>query len=107
MLRRFAISSLLLVTGFSAGLVLTGRMRTASESLAETQVPAATPGAPARGPKIERGQGHVYGPSVTTPSGTTFTLTGTSAAPTSLTVKGIPASAVVVKKDAFSTATFG
>ena len=68
---------------------------------------SATPGAPARGPKIERGQGHVYGPSVKTPSGTTFTLVGTSAEPTSLTVKGIPASAVVVKKDAFSTATFG
>ncbi len=48
MLRRFAISSLLLVTGFSAGLVLTGRMRTASESHAETQLPAGTPGAPAR-----------------------------------------------------------
>ena len=48
MLRRFAISSLLLVTGFSAGLVLTGRMRTASESQAETQVPAGSPGAPAR-----------------------------------------------------------
>jgi poly(beta-D-mannuronate) C5 epimerase len=68
---------------------------------------SATPGAPARGPKIERGQGHVYGPGVTTPSGTTVTLTGTSAAPTSLTVKGIPASDVIVKKDAFSTATFG
>jgi poly(beta-D-mannuronate) C5 epimerase len=67
---------------------------------------SATPGAPARGPKFERGQGHVYGPTVTTPSGTTFTLTGTSAVPTSLTVKGIPASAVAVKKDAFSTATF-
>ena len=67
---------------------------------------SATPGAPARGPKIERGQGHVYGPSVTTPSGTTFTLVGTSAVPTSLTFKGIPASAVTVKKDAFSTATF-
>ena len=40
MLRRFALSSLLLVTGFSAGLVLTGRMRSASESHAETQLPA-------------------------------------------------------------------
>jgi serine protease Do len=48
MLRRFAISSLLLVTGFSAGLVLTGRMRSASESHAETQLPAAAPGGPIR-----------------------------------------------------------
>jgi poly(beta-D-mannuronate) C5 epimerase len=68
---------------------------------------SATPGAPARGPKFERSKGTVYGPTVATPSGTTFTLVGTSAAPTSLTVKGIPASAVTVKKDAFSTATFG
>jgi parallel beta-helix repeat protein len=67
---------------------------------------SATPGALARGPKFERSQGSVYGPSVTTPGGTTFTLTGTSAVPTSLTVKGIPASSVAVKKDAFSTATF-
>jgi Do/DeqQ family serine protease len=48
MLRRFAISSLLLVTGFSAGLVLTGRMRSASESHAETQLPAGAPGAATR-----------------------------------------------------------
>jgi hypothetical protein len=49
MLRRFAISSLLLVTGFSAGLVLTGRMRSASESHAETQCAgrAAAPHRPA------------------------------------------------------------
>jgi Do/DeqQ family serine protease len=47
MLRRFAISSLLLVTGFSAGLVLTGRMRSASESHAQTPLPGA-PGAPTR-----------------------------------------------------------
>jgi serine protease Do len=48
MLRRFAISSLLLVTGFSAGLVLTGRMRSASESRAETQLPAGGASAPTR-----------------------------------------------------------
>jgi Do/DeqQ family serine protease len=48
MLRRFAISSLLLITGFSAGLVLTGRMRTASESRAETQLPAGAPGTTTR-----------------------------------------------------------
>lgn len=68
---------------------------------------SATPGAPTRGPKFERSKGSVYGPTVTTPSKTTFTLVGTSAAPTSLSFKGIPASAVTVKKDAFSTATFG
>jgi Do/DeqQ family serine protease len=54
MLRRFAISSLLLVTGFSAGLVLTGRMRSASESRAETQLPAGATGAarPAASPSL-------------------------------------------------------
>jgi parallel beta-helix repeat protein len=66
----------------------------------------ATPGAPARGPRFERSQGSVYGPSVTTPAGTTFTLRGATGAPTSLTFTGIPATAVTVSKDAFSTATF-
>ncbi len=36
MLRRVGLSSILLVAGFTAGLVVTGRMRTASESRAET-----------------------------------------------------------------------
>ena len=67
---------------------------------------SATPGAPARGPRFERSQGSVYGPSVTTPKGTTFTLRGATGATTSLTFTGIPASAVTVGKDAFSTATF-
>jgi parallel beta-helix repeat protein len=67
---------------------------------------SATPGTAALGPRFERSQGSVYGPSVTTPKGTTFTLRGTSAATTSLTFTGIPASAVTVNKDAFSTATF-
>ena len=49
MLRRLALSSLLVVAGFMAGLVVTGRMRTSTESSAEAQrtVPAA-PGTPAR-----------------------------------------------------------
>ena len=42
---------------------------------------SATPGAPARGPKFERSQGSVYGPTVTTPKGTTFTLRGATGAP--------------------------
>jgi parallel beta-helix repeat protein len=67
---------------------------------------SATPGAPARGPRFERALGHTYGPNVSTPSGTTFILRGTSALPTSVAVKGIPASAVKVDKDAFSTATY-
>jgi parallel beta-helix repeat protein len=66
---------------------------------------SATPGAPARGPKFERSQGGVYGPTVTTPKGTTFTLRGATGAPTALTITGIPASDVIVSKDAFSTAT--
>ncbi|MEO8259596.1 MAG: trypsin-like peptidase domain-containing protein [Acidobacteriota bacterium] len=55
MLRRFTISSLLLVTGFSAGLVLTGRMRSASESRAETPAPTGVieaPAAPAAAPSL-------------------------------------------------------
>ncbi len=67
---------------------------------------SARPGAPARGPRFERSHGSVYGPGVVTPAGTTFTLRGTSAARTSLTFTGTPASAVTVNKDAFSTATF-
>jgi serine protease Do len=37
-MKRFVPAAVLLVTGFVAGLVLTGRMRSASESLAETSV---------------------------------------------------------------------
>jgi serine protease Do len=48
MFRRVALSSLLLVAGFSAGLVVTGRMRIATESLAETPRSVATEGVPAR-----------------------------------------------------------
>lgn len=65
------------------------------------------PGAPARGPKFERAQGHVYDRSVATPTGTTFTLRGTSAARTTVQFRGVPAGAVTVSKDAYSTATFG
>jgi mannuronan 5-epimerase len=65
-----------------------------------------TPGAPARGPRIERGAGHVYDSSVATPAGTTFTLRGTAAVPTSVEFRGIPSTAITVSKDAFSTATF-
>ena len=64
------------------------------------------PGALTRGPKFERAAGHVFGP-VTMPSGTTtFTLRGTSAVKTTLAIKGIPASAVKIDKDAYSSATF-
>jgi len=64
------------------------------------------PGALTRGPKFERAAGHVFGP-VTMPSGTTtFTLRGTSAVKTTLAIKGTPASAVKIDKDAYSSATF-
>ena len=64
------------------------------------------PGTLTKGPKFERADGHRFGP-VTMPSGTTtFTLRGTSTVKTSLTIKGIPASAVKIDKDAYSTATF-
>lgn len=65
-----------------------------------------TPGAPARGPRFDRAAGHVYDRTVTTPAGTTFTLRGTAAQPTGVEFRGIPASAVKISKDAFSTATF-
>ena len=58
------------------------------------------------GPRVERGQGHVYDATVTTPAGTTFVLRGTAAVPTSVTFHGIPASAVKINKDAYSTAVF-
>ena len=50
MFRRLALSCVLLVAGFAAGLVVTGRMRTASEGRAETsQRPTTTiPPAPSR-----------------------------------------------------------
>jgi poly(beta-D-mannuronate) C5 epimerase len=64
------------------------------------------PGAPARGPRFDRAQGHVVNSSVGVPGGTTFTLRGTSAVLTSLTFRGMPATAVTINKDAFSTATF-
>jgi mannuronan 5-epimerase len=64
------------------------------------------PGAPTRGPRFERAIGHSFSP-VTMPSGTTtFTLRGTSTVKTSLAIKGIPASAVKIDKDAYSSATF-
>jgi serine protease Do len=47
MLRRLIVSIVLVSAGFAAGLVLTGRMRTASESRAEVDALAQTP-APAR-----------------------------------------------------------
>jgi serine protease Do len=48
MLRRLLVSIVLVSAGFAAGLVLTGRMRTASESGADAATAAQTPGA-ARG----------------------------------------------------------
>ncbi|HWF86389.1 MAG TPA: hypothetical protein VG222_16125, partial [Vicinamibacterales bacterium] len=44
-LRKLLLSCVLVIAGFAAGLVLTGRMRTASDSRADTV--AATPAAPA------------------------------------------------------------
>jgi poly(beta-D-mannuronate) C5 epimerase len=59
-----------------------------------------------RGPKFERAGGHVFGP-VTMPTGvTTFTLRGTGAIRTTLAIKGIPATATKIDKDAYSGATF-
>ena len=64
------------------------------------------PGAPTRGPKFERARGHMFGP-VTMPTGTTtFILRGTSTVKTTLAIKGIPAPAVKIDKDAYSSATF-
>jgi len=48
-MKRFVPAAVLLVTGFVAGLVLTGRMRSASESVAETSVEqTVSPAAPSR-----------------------------------------------------------
>jgi Do/DeqQ family serine protease len=56
MMRRIALSGLLLFAGFMAGLVVTGRMRSASESSAQTPRPpvgsAATPARPAASPAV-------------------------------------------------------
>jgi mannuronan 5-epimerase len=65
-----------------------------------------TPGAPTRGPRFERAAGHVYNSTVATPAGTTFTLRGTAAVPTSIVFRGVASTAIKVSKDAFSTATF-
>ncbi len=67
---------------------------------------SATPTTPARGPRFERGKGHVYDATVATPAGTTFTLRGSSAARTSVTFRGIKPTAVKIDKDAYSTAAF-
>ena len=64
------------------------------------------PGPQVGGPRFERAQGHVYDGTVATPAGTTFTLRGTAAAPTSVTLPGRPTSAGRVNTDAVSTATF-
>jgi hypothetical protein len=49
MMRKLLLSCVLLLAGFTAGLVLTGRMRTATESRADTAQPADPPtAAPAR-----------------------------------------------------------
>src|SRR6185436_17622036 len=48
-MKRFVPAAVLLITGFVAGLVLTGRMRSASESLADTVVEqAVAPATPSR-----------------------------------------------------------
>jgi Do/DeqQ family serine protease len=52
MLRSVALSSVLLVAGFTAGLVVTGRMRTAGESLAETPAAQAAPARPTAAPSV-------------------------------------------------------
>jgi Do/DeqQ family serine protease len=49
MLRRFLLTFVLVLGGFVAGLVVTGRMRIASDSLAESARPAATEPEPQRG----------------------------------------------------------
>ena len=49
MIRRFFLTVLLVVIGFVAGMVVTGRMRIATDSLAETN------GAPAAVPEPQRG----------------------------------------------------
>ncbi len=67
---------------------------------------AITPGAPARGPRFERGTGHIYNGTVATPTGTTFTLRGTATAPTGVEFRARPSTAITVNKDAFSTAAF-
>jgi poly(beta-D-mannuronate) C5 epimerase len=60
----------------------------------------------ARGLKFDRAQADVFTSSVATSTGTTFVLRGSSATPTSLTLKGVSPGAVKIDKDAFSTATF-
>ena len=54
MLRRIFVVTLFLVSGFLAGLVLTGRMRTAGESSA-AQAPSPTPAQPARPAAVPQG----------------------------------------------------
>ena len=65
-MRRLAISTLLVATGFVAGLVVTGRMRTATESRAETPPadvqappPAARPVAAALAPAGAPDEGRI------------------------------------------------
>jgi serine protease Do len=67
MLRRLLLSCVLVIAGFAAGLVLTGRMRTASDSRADTV--AATPAGPA--PALE--QAARPGAAVATLGGPDFT----------------------------------
>lgn len=65
-----------------------------------------TPGSLSRGPKFERSKGHVYDKTVITPTGTTFTLRGTSTSKTDVTFQNMKSSAIKVSKDSYSTARF-
>jgi serine protease Do len=53
MIRRLALSAVFVVAGFTAGLVLTGRLRSASDSRAEVAQLAQTPAAPAPRPAAQ------------------------------------------------------
>ena len=50
MIRRATLSLILLLAGFTAGLVITGRMRSATDSSAEALGPTTQASAPAKGP---------------------------------------------------------
>lgn len=63
-------------------------------------------GTSSRGPRFERGQGHVFDASVQIPAQLRFTLRGTSTQPTSVLFQGMQASQVTLSADLYSTATF-
>jgi serine protease Do len=65
-MRRFTLATVFLVFGFVAGLVLTGRMRTAENAVAETQETAAQARAQAQAPVLARGAAGAVMPDLTT-----------------------------------------